>query len=86
MTKMWLGFLLIFLTFSALAYLNYSLPSKDYVRVNSVTNIQTGKAICDNFVTQTDAQQFFDNNGGISGRYASLDKDKDGVVCEGLPK
>lgn len=86
MTKMWLGFLLIFLISSGLIYLNYNLPSKEYVRVSNVNNFQIGKAICSNFVTQADAQQFFDNNGGINGQYAALDKDKDGVVCEGLPK
>jgi hypothetical protein len=41
---------------------------------------------CDDFKTQGDAQEFFDNAGGVSEDTNRLDGNKDGVACQSLPK
>ena len=40
---------------------------------------------CDDFATQGEAQQFFENAGGIEGDVNRLDGNKDGVACQALP-
>jgi len=39
---------------------------------------------CADFDTQSEAQSVFDNCGGVDNDIHGLDKDGDGVVCEGL--
>ena len=41
---------------------------------------------CSDFATQPEAQQFYDNAGGVSHDTNKLDGDKDGIACESLPK
>jgi len=41
---------------------------------------------CDDFSTQPEAQKFFENAGGIKGDTNRLDGNRDGEVCENLPK
>lgn len=41
---------------------------------------------CDDFTTQSEAQVFFNNAGGISKDTNRLDGDKNGVACQNLPK
>lgn len=41
---------------------------------------------CDDFSTQTEAQNFFTKAGGLRHDTNGLDGDKDGVACESLPK
>lgn len=41
---------------------------------------------CDDFGTQSEAQKFFINAGGLSSDTNRLDGDKDGDACESLPK
>lgn len=41
---------------------------------------------CSDFATQSEAQKFFDNAGGVAGDVNRLDGDKDGEACESLPK
>jgi hypothetical protein len=40
---------------------------------------------CDDFATQPEAQQFFDNMGGVDNDVNRLDGNKDGVACQALP-
>jgi len=40
---------------------------------------------CSDFSTHQEAQDFFENNGGIDNDYHGLDRDGDGVACETLP-
>ncbi len=40
---------------------------------------------CEDFATQSEAQTFFDNAGGVAGDTNNLDGDSDGVACESLP-
>ena len=41
---------------------------------------------CDDFLTQTEAQNFFEKAGGPSQDTNRLDGDNDGEACESLPK
>jgi hypothetical protein len=41
---------------------------------------------CDDFVTQSEAQRFFVNAGGVEGDVNGLDGNNDGVACQSLPK
>ncbi len=41
---------------------------------------------CDDFSTQSEAQKFFTNAGGVKGDTNRLDGNKDGDACESLPK
>jgi len=41
---------------------------------------------CDDFLTQKEAQEFFENAGGPSEDTNRLDGDNDGQACESLPK
>lgn len=41
---------------------------------------------CSDFATQPEAQQFFENAGGVSQDTNRLDGDKDGEACESLPQ
>lgn len=41
---------------------------------------------CEDFDTQQEAQVFFEKEGGPQSDPHDLDRDKDGVVCESLPK
>ena len=41
---------------------------------------------CVDFKTQPEAQQFYDNAGGVKGDTNGLDGDKNGVACQALPK
>lgn len=40
---------------------------------------------CSDFSTQAEAQEFFEDHGGILDDYHNLDRDGDGVACESLP-
>ena len=48
--------------------------------------LPTGQADkdCSNFITQREAQAFFEVNGGPDSDPHNLDRDKDGKVCESL--
>ncbi len=41
---------------------------------------------CDDFKTQSEAQNFFEKAGGVSNDTNRLDGNKDGVACQSLPK
>jgi hypothetical protein len=41
---------------------------------------------CEDFNTQKEAQNFFENAGGVSSDTNRLDGNKDGVACQSLPK
>jgi Excalibur calcium-binding domain len=41
---------------------------------------------CDDFKTQPESQEFFDNAGGVKGDTNRLDGDKNGEACQSLPK
>lgn len=41
---------------------------------------------CSNFSTQAEAQELFESCGGLNEDVHGLDRDKDGIVCEALPK
>jgi ABC-type multidrug transport system fused ATPase/permease subunit len=57
-------------------------------------NITTDKTLgkkaddynCDDFLTQPEAQAFFENVGGVGNDVNRLDGNKDGEACESLPK
>lgn len=61
-----------------------------YVRTDNPTQtrdfLPTGKTDkdCTDFLTQSEAQAFFEENGGPSSDPHNLDRDGDGVVCESL--
>ena len=40
---------------------------------------------CSDFSTQSEAQRFFESEGGPRSDYHGLDRDGDGVACETLP-
>jgi len=40
---------------------------------------------CDDFATQRQAQQFFEDEGGPRDDPHGLDTDRDGIACESLP-
>ncbi|MCR4324518.1 MAG: membrane lipoprotein lipid attachment site-containing protein [Candidatus Curtissbacteria bacterium] len=46
---------------------------------------ETGDYDCSDFTYQSEAQDFFENEGGSSGDYHNLDRDSDGAACETLP-
>lgn len=46
----------------------------------------TNQYNCEDFKTQSEAQIFYDNAGGLQGDTNRLDGDKDGIACESLPK
>jgi len=52
----------------------------DVVDENCLSNAYN----CDDFSSQAEAQDVFDKCGGIDNDIHGLDKDGDGVVCEGL--
>ncbi len=47
-------------------------------------DISPGKIRCSDFYSHTDAQIFFENQKNNNNNYSHLDKDSDGIVCEGL--
>lgn len=57
---------------------------------NVVTDATKGKRAsdynCDDFVTQPEAQKFFQKMGGVSKDIYGLDGNNDGQACESLPK
>lgn len=59
--------------FDAIAYL--PIPSSDPKKIST----------CDNFVTQAEAQNYFEANKAINKSLLTLDRDHDGKVCEQLP-
>lgn len=70
---------------SVLLWLNFS-NSLEYVKIRKYPNINPGTNVtCKNFLTQKDAQDFFNANGGPGIDKYNLDGDKDGEVCESLP-
>lgn len=70
---------------STLLWLNFS-NSLEYVKIRKYPNINPGTNVtCKNFLTQKDAQDFFNANGGPGIDKYNLDGDKDGEVCESLP-
>lgn len=77
-----IGLILTASLFSLLLFLNFKLKN-DYVAITDPTiNLKNPKVIrCKNFLTQTDAQNFFLTHAGLT----NLDKDSDGIVCESLP-
>lgn len=47
-------------------------------------NISPVKTRCSDFYSHNDAQIFFENQKNNNNNYSHLDKDNDGIVCEGL--
>ncbi len=47
---------------------------------------KTNEYNCADFATQSEAQNFFDKAGGVSGDTNRLDGNKDGAACQDLPK
>ncbi|HMS22501.1 MAG TPA: excalibur calcium-binding domain-containing protein [Candidatus Levybacteria bacterium] len=47
-------------------------------------NIPPAKTRCSDFYSHNDAQIFFENQKNNNNNYSHLDKDNDGIVCEGL--
>ncbi len=73
-------FLMVFLL-----WLNFSI-GPEYVKIRKYPQITPGTLVtCKNFLTQKDAQDFFNANGGPKVDKYNLDGDKDGKVCESLP-
>ncbi len=54
--------------------------------VTDGTGKGTDEYNCDDFKTQTQAQKFYTNAGGVSKDTNRLDGDKNGVACQDLPK
>lgn len=44
----------------------------------------TGDYDCSDFSSQSEAQEFFEDEGGSENDYHNLDRDGDGVACESL--
>ena len=44
----------------------------------------TGDMDCSDFSSQSEAQDFFENEGGPDTDYHNLDRNRDGVACESL--
>ncbi|MEK7551700.1 MAG: hypothetical protein AAB532_03820 [Patescibacteria group bacterium] len=81
------GFLWTVITISIFMFLlllNYSVDF-EYIQLRENPSFNT-KVLCSDFLTQEDAQDFFIKNGGPRLDKYKLDKDKDGIVCESLPK
>lgn len=61
-----------------------------YIRTDNPTQtrdfLPTGETDkdCTDFLTQSEAQAFFEENGGPSSDPHNLDRDGDGIVCESL--
>lgn len=70
--------------FLFLLWLNYSV-NFEYIKLRENPSFNTN-VVCGDFLTQEDAQDFFIKNGGPKIDKYKLDKDKDGIVCESLPK
>ncbi len=78
--------IITFFIFSFLIWLNYSI-GPEYIKLRKYPSVNpTASVTCKNFLTQEDAQDFFIKNGGAKVDKFNLDKDKDGKVCESLPK
>ncbi len=58
------------------------LKSDDYETERSYE--EYGDLDCDDFDTQYEAQEFFENEGGPGEDYHNLDRDGDGIACESL--
>ncbi|MES2135322.1 MAG: excalibur calcium-binding domain-containing protein [Patescibacteria group bacterium] len=71
--------------------LNSPNPEEAYIRTDNPTetrtSLSTGEADkdCKDFSTQSQAQEFFEKNGGPDSDPHNLDRDGDGRVCESLP-
>ena len=53
---------------------------------NRIRNIFTGDKDCEDFETHREAQIFYEDNGGPHSDPHMLDEDRDGIVCETLPR
>lgn len=73
---------------------NISVDKSGNILFDKAGNKTTDKSIgkhakdynCSDFATQPEAQAFFEKAGGRSNDMYRLDRDKDGIACESLPK
>jgi len=85
MTQKWgLWVTILIALMGALLLLNYS-KRVEYITLNDyrVNPSSLVSVKCADFLTQKEAQEYFDKNKEMD--ISKLDGDKDGVVCEGLP-
>lgn len=60
--------------------------TEEEVKAGTKVAKYTDEYNCADFKTQSEAQEFFVNAGGVSGDTNRLDGNKDGEACESLPK
>lgn len=67
---------------------NKATVSDSYIRTDDPVTVRsyasTGDYDCDDFSSQREAQQFFEDEGGPASDYHNLDRDGDGLACESL--
>lgn len=76
-----LGIILTIILMSLLIYIALHTKSPIKTTNPSFNNKQPSQIKCADFLTQSDAQTFFNNR---SLDFQHLDKDRDGIVCENL--
>jgi len=67
---------------------SYLPPVNNFIRNDdpqTTRSFESGDYDCADFSTQSEAQDFFIENGGPYNDPHGLDRDGDGVVCESLP-
>jgi len=61
--------------------------SSNYLRTDdpeTTRDSSTGDYDCSDFSSQSEAQDFFEDEGGPENDYHNLDRDADGIACESL--
>jgi len=64
-----------------------SLDDSSYERTDdprTTRDSSTGDYDCSDFSSQSEAQEFFEDEGGPEDDYHNLDRDGDGIACESL--
>ena len=65
-------------------------PDNSYIRDDDPSVERSyeeyGDYDCSDFSTQSEAQDFFEAEGGPWEDYHNLDRDSDGIACESLPR
>ncbi len=60
------------------------LPTRDNDYSTERSFEEYGDRDCGDFSSQTEAQRFFEDEGGPDSDYHGLDRDKDGIACESI--
>lgn len=79
-------FLVLFEIVLVYYYFVYLVPihnNREYIEFPTVSKDST--PTCNLFITQNEAQIYFDKNKATLPKLFQLDRDHDGKVCEGLP-